>query len=228
MITLSIIIFVVSLFILIKTHNEYKENDKLVENLIKNVVREDSTENKPIIDWKKLKDINEDIIGWIKIDNTNINYPILKDTDNLYYLKHSYNRNYNSSGSIFTINSNCFLEGETTIHGHNMKNGKMFSELEKYLDKSFFYSNSNFKIYTPMKEYKATVFSSYLIDIDKENENTESLNFNEKIEYYKNSSKYLKNDIGNINKIVKLSTCSYLNNHIMPTKQRCFVVAKLE
>lgn len=222
------IIFVISSFILIKVNIEYKKNDKLVENLIKDVFIEYSKENNSIIDWNKLKDINKDIIGWIKIDNTNINYPILKDSENLYYLTHSYNKDYSSSGSIFTINSDYFLGDETIVYGHNMRNGKMFSELEKYLDKSFFYSNPSFKIYTPIKEYRATVFSCYSMDIDKENNNVKTLDFEEKIRYYKNSSKYLKNDIGNIKKIVKLSTCSYLNNYTMPTNQRCFIVAKLD
>ena len=57
---------------------------------------------KETIDWNKLLEINEDIVGWIKIENTNINYPILQDNDNLKYLKHSYNGSYNSNGSIFT------------------------------------------------------------------------------------------------------------------------------
>ena len=81
---------------------EEKENNKLIEELTEDVVVEkeveDETSNEDTlsINWNKLKEINEDIIAWIKIKDTNINYPILKDKD-LYYLKHSYNKQWNSN-----------------------------------------------------------------------------------------------------------------------------------
>ncbi len=202
--------------------------NEIVEELIEDVIKENSQdENSLGIDWKKLKDINEDIIGWISIKDTNINYPILKD-DNLYYLKHTYDKRYNNNGSIFTINRQPFEEQKTVIYGHNMKNGIMFSELGKYLNKEFFYSHTDFEIYTLAHNYKATVFSSYSIDVNEEENNIKELDFNEEIEYYKNSSKYSNTDIDDIEKIIKLSTCSYLNATTTPTNKRYFIIAKIE
>ena len=86
-ISVFMIILVISSYFLIRDFWEHKKsNDSSIE-LIENVITEEKTEKDIEIDWEKLKNINEDIIGWIKIDNTNINYPILKDTDNLIYLK---------------------------------------------------------------------------------------------------------------------------------------------
>lgn len=88
------------------------------------------------INWSKLTQVNEDIIGWIEIPNTNINYPILKD-ENLYYLTHNFEGKSNKNGSIFIRNDNIDHDQEITLYGHNMKNGTMFSQLSNYMNKDF-------------------------------------------------------------------------------------------
>ena len=89
----------------------------------------------------------------------------------------------------------------------------------------FLEEHSNFKIYTKSNTYKATVFSFYSIGIDEEENNIKLLDVNKEIEYYKRKSNY---DIGEVKKVVKLSTCSYLSNHTTPTNQRYYLIAKLE
>lgn len=226
------IIFVISSYYLIKDFLKYKSSRTFNDELIDDVFIESNTEKdkqeKETIDWNKLLEINEDIIGWIKIENTNINYPILQDNDNLKYLKHSYNGSYNSNGSIFTLNNEPFNDNITTIYGHNMKNGIMFSELSKYMNKIFLDEHSTITIYTKEENYKATIFSCYSIGVHQEENNIKLLDFENEIEYYKKASKYSIDNIGEIKKIIKLSTCSYLNNHTTPTDQRYYVIAKLE
>jgi len=217
----------ISIYLLFKDFHEFKESNKASTKLIEEVVIEDNNEEKSVIDWQKLENINTDIIGWIKIENTNIDYPILKDDDNLKYLKHSYDGKYNKNGSIFTLNN--FHDNRLIIYGHNMKSGIMFSELSKYMKKDFFYEHKYFTIYTKEHTYKATIFSCYSIGIDEEEENIKLLDFKEEVDYYKKASKYSADEnIGEIKKIVKLSTCSYLNNRTTPTDQRYYIVAKLE
>lgn len=129
-----ILVFVVTLIIssyyLVKDFLEYKssndDNKELVKDVIDYTDTKEEKEDKIMINWDKLYEINKDIIGWIKIENTNINYPILKDDENLKYLKHSYNEKYNNNGSIFTLNVDPFNDENTVIYGHNMKNGTMF------------------------------------------------------------------------------------------------------
>lgn len=226
------IIFVISSYYLIKDFLEYKSsnnsNNKLIDEVFIESNIERDNQEKETIDWNKLLEINEDIIGWIKIENTNINYPILQDNDNLKYLKHSYNGSYNSNGSIFTLNNEPFNDNITTIYGHNMKNGIMFSELSKYMNKIFLDEHSTITIYTKEENYKATIFSCYSIGVHQEENNIKLLDFENEIEYYKKASKYSIDNIGEIKKIIKLSTCSYLNNHTTPTDQRYYVIAKLE
>lgn len=89
-----------------------------------------------------------------------------------------------------------------------MKNGIMFSELGKYMKKEFLNEHSTFDIYTKNQNYKATIFSCYSTGVNSEENNIKPLDFKEKI--------------------VKLSTCSYLNNTTTPTNQRYYIIAKLE
>lgn len=220
------IVFCISCYILLKDFKEYKESDKSTEKLIEETIEIKEETQERSIDWEYLKSINKDIIAWIEIENTKIDYPILKDKD-VYYLKHTFDKKYNSNGSIFTTNSYPFEDKETIVYGHNMKNGSMFSDLGKYLNKDFLNSHFNFKIYTPTCNYEARIFSVYSIGVETESNNIKSLNFEDRIEYYKKASEYNIETDSNIKKIVKLSTCSYLNATTTLTDQRYYIVANL-
>ena len=214
-------------YIFIKDYLECNSNNKDIDNLIDEVFIEDSSEEENKIDWNYLKSINEDIIGWIEIENTEINYPILKDNDNLYYLKHNYLKKYNSNGSIFTLDKQPFEKDETLLYGHNMRNSTMFSLLGNYLDKDFLFAHQKINIYTPTCDYEGIIFSAYSIGIEKEKSNISNLNYEERIEYYKNSSKIQTNNVDITDKIIKLSTCSYINSKTRPTDQRYYIIATL-
>ena len=103
----------------------------------------------------------------------------------------------------------------------------MFSILGKYLDKDFLLSHQKIKIYTPNKNYEGVIFSAYSIGIGTEKNNISKLSFDKKVEYYKKSSQIKVDNIEITNKIVKLSTCSYINSRTRPTDQRYYIVATL-
>lgn len=227
MIIIFLVIFIISFYSIFCNFLEYKDNNQSNQKLNEKVIKENEETRGFTIDWEYLNVINKDIIGWIQIEKTKINYPIMKDDNTLFYLKHDYNKKYNSNGSIFTINKNPFIDEETIIYGHNMKNGNMFSNLDQYLNKNFFYSHLNLKIYTPTQNYKGTIFSAYSIGVEIENNNIEQLSINEKIKYYRKTSKYSIENIDNITKIIKLSTCSYINTKVRPTNQRYYIIASL-
>lgn len=221
-----LIVFFSCSYLLLKDYIKAKENDVAIENLIEETIEIDEETQSTSIDWNNLKSINQDIVGWIQIEDTKINYPILKD-NNLFYLKHSYDKKYNSSGSIFTTNTNPFEDSETIIYGHNMKNGSMFSLLGKYLNEDFLYAHQHFKIYTSNGNYEATVFSAYSIAFETENSNIKQLYINERIKYYQKASKCKVSNVEISNKIIKLSTCSYINAKYTPTEQRYYIIASI-
>lgn len=219
-----VFVFFICMYVIINDFFQYNESKEIILELKEEVIENNVETGKKFFDWEKLKQINIDIVGWIEIENTNINYPILKD-NNLYYLNHSHDKKYNKNGAIFTTNTYPFQEQETIIYGHNMKNGSMFSDLGKYLKKDYFDSHNKIKIYTPNGDFEGIIFSAYSIGIDEENNNIKSLDFIERIEYYKKASAYKIENIDNIAKIIKLSTCSYINAKTTPTDQRYYIVA---
>ncbi len=87
-----------------------------------------------------LKDKNADFIGWISIDGTNIDYPVMQTVDNPnYYLKHSFEKQYSDYGVPY-VQENCDLglSDNCVIYGHHMNNGSMFADLCKYADEDFY------------------------------------------------------------------------------------------
>ncbi len=119
------------------------------------------------IDFGYLKEQNEDIIGWITVDGTIIDYPILYDSSNiLYYLKHNYVGTATDYGSIFVLSENAddFADFNTLVYGHNMLDGQMFAQLHKFREKSFFDEHGQILIYTPDRKLTYQVFAAYRTD----------------------------------------------------------------
>ena len=209
---ISFLLFIVAVDFLIKNWHQSKEVNDSINELRQEVFeeindsKESSNKDEKIINWNELQSINKDIIAWIEIENTNINYPILQDNENLNYLRKTYKGKYSENGSIFTIDNKPFENNMTTIYGHNMKNKLMFSELVKYMNTDFFSNHKNFKIYTPKKNYIATVIDCYL---EKQNED---------------SKEFMKLD----EKLIKLCTCSYSNSFASRANERCNVIATIK
>lgn len=84
-----------------------------------------------------LMEQNSECIGWIYIEGTAINYPVMHTpNDPQKYLRKNFEKKYSTSGIPF-LDYRCTLETNLILYGHNMKNGTMFSDLKKYLDKTF-------------------------------------------------------------------------------------------
>lgn len=90
-------------------------------------------------EYKTLYEKNKKLIGWLKIDDTIIDYPVMQTSDNEYYLEHNFNQEYDKNGSLF-LDSDCNVYPRSTnliIYGHHMKSGKMFGQLQKYAKESY-------------------------------------------------------------------------------------------
>ena len=149
----------------VNTKKDEQQYQELVEEVfISNTIDTSGDENiQTTIDFEKLLNINKDVVGWITIDDTNINYPILKSNDNDYYLKRDINKNISKSGSIFLdYRNNGFSDKNTVIYGHNMKNGTMFSQLKRIYNNELG-TDIKIKIYTPEDNKVYKVFSTYII-----------------------------------------------------------------
>lgn len=120
--------------------SKYAEILKNVEQVVKREYDEDVV-IPPILDeYLALYNKNKNLIGWIQIADTIIDYPVMQSNDNDYYLKHNFSGDKDSNGSIF-LDTNCDIilgNDNFILYGHHMKNGKMFSQILKYANKDFY------------------------------------------------------------------------------------------
>ena len=121
----------------------------------------------PIVDFEALAQINPDVVGWIFIPDTRVNYPIVKRAnDNDYYLSHIFDGSQNKTGSIFLDTRNSFGDSHVLIHGHNMGNGAMFRDLELFKNRQFFQDHPYFFLFTPDQNFIVELFAGSIVRID--------------------------------------------------------------
>lgn len=120
------------------------------------------------VNFTELWKTNTDIYAWIKIPNTNVDYPVLQSDgdDDSFYLNHNYKKQYEFAGSIYSekINNKDFSDPMTVLYGHDMLNGTMFRTLHNFNDPNFFANNPYIYIYLPDRTLTYEIFSAYVYD----------------------------------------------------------------
>lgn len=128
------------------------------------------------ISLEALREVNPQVVGWILIPDTEINYPLMQGADNDYYLKRTWDQQRNDVGSIFLeqFSNPDLTDFNTIIYGHNMKDGSMFAGLQAYREQSFLEAHPYVYIRSDYGVYRYEIFSSYLAKVDS---NTYGLDF---------------------------------------------------
>lgn len=136
---------------------------------------------------KKLPDIlpeyqeiyaeNQDLVGWLQIDDTIINYPVLQsdsEEDSQFYLTHSFAKKKDKNGSLFMDYRNDFVDRDTNliIYGHNMKSGAMFGSLKKYLEKGYLEKHPKIRFDTIYERGTYEVIGAFLSEVSYQDEYT--------------------------------------------------------
>ena len=119
------------------------------------------------VDFDSLLAVNEDVAGWIWMKDTVINYPVLHSKkNNDEYLYTTYDGKNNSSGSIFIDyrNGNGYVDDNTVLYGHNMKNGSMFAILTKMTNQQFYDAHKEFYILTPEGNRRYEIIAVFQVD----------------------------------------------------------------
>lgn len=118
--------------------------------------------------FDELRKVNDDIVGWINMKDTMIQYPIVQSRDNAFYLTRNYLKNDTRAGSIFMDYRNDVLHESpnTVVYGHRMRDGSMFAGLTNYLKEDFFDEHRTFQYDTLYQSYEAEIFAVYETTVD--------------------------------------------------------------
>jgi sortase B len=230
------VIFIASMSYIIIILYQYKKSDEIygsavdryimtedgsdIENKTAAIDEEstDYTEAPPIsVDFDELRKVNPDIVGWLYCEDSVINYPVVKGSDNDYYLHHAYDGTYSASGAIFIDEDNAddFQDSNTIIYGHHMKNGSMFATLSNWGKQEYFDSHSVMWLLTPEQNYKIILFSGYTTSAYSDTYRIFREPGDEFTQYIINSAQYSdfamrETELYADAKYVLLSTCAYV------------------
>lgn len=217
-----LILLVYSSINIFKWYNNNKENKQIINEIAESVtINEDTNEEKKYkINFEELKQKNSDTVAWLKIENTNIEFPIVQANNNSYYLTHNFDKEYNVAGWIFADYKNK-LDGtdrNIVVYGHNMRNNSMFGSLKDVITEEWYNNEENKYItFVTENDYQTyQVFSVYQIKTEDYYIQTE-FKSNEFTEFIDTITKRSKKDFGiNVSKedtILTLSTCANNNKY---------------
>lgn len=118
--------------------------------------------------FDSLHAVNEQIVGWLSIAGTAIEYPVMQANDNDFYLNRNYKNERTRAGSIFMDYRNHATEEtqHTILYGHHMRDGTMFHDLEKFADEAFFSQTQDHYFDTAESQYNIEIFSAYYTTTD--------------------------------------------------------------
>lgn len=230
------LILVGSIFLINRNSNSTKEYNNVVNEVISTsqethlIKKETKLEDIITFDYEKMKKLNSEAVGYIYLADSNISYPIVKHSDNDYYLNHDYTGNYNANGAIFVEESLLYGMDEKNciLYGHNMKSGAMFSDLNNFSDEKYALSHQHFIVYNKNTPYLYKVISTFISEAT--DLNTYALGFNNDAEFVswaesiikRSDHKFEESVILENDSTITLSTCTSSGS-----KRRIVVLKKI-
>lgn len=226
LLTIFVILITLSMgYILYYLYDKYKLKDDL--DILSDIVIDENlitdTKTKRMLQLEELQKQNNDIIGWLEIEGTNINCPVLQTTDNEYYLTHNYKKEEASTGSLFLDKDFDINRGSSNylIYGHRNKKGLMFEDLIKYSKEDFykehkrvnFTTNKDDSVYEVLSVFYSRVYYKnekdvfryyYFVNASSEEEYNEFVNSAKRDSIYDTGVTAQYGD-----QLLTLSTCEY-------------------
>jgi sortase B len=169
----------------------------------------------PDVDFDGLRGVNPDFAAWFMCSGTNINYPVVHGTDNVYYLTHMFDNKANAAGALFIDYRNKlgFADCNTIIYGHHMRNHSMFWTLTRYKSQAYYDAHPVMRLLTPEGNFEVQVFSGFVADTFQDAwriffvSGDDFLNW---IQSLRQRSRFFSDvPIAENDRIITLSTCDY-------------------
>ncbi len=228
---IAVIIVIYCIFSIYKTYKDNNQTEEITEKIYNEIINDipisDEKINEKIennnnyndnsldlsLGFNKLSTINNDVVAWIKISNTNINYPIVQTNNNDYYLNHSFDKTENQNGWPFLNynNSSNFSDQNTVLFGHNTNGTTMFSQLKNIYNGEF---GKSVKVFIYLKDnvIEYQVFSIYLEDPNNVNSISKYITNDTINQNIKKSKINFEVKVTDQDNILTLSTCNNVTN----------------
>ncbi len=167
------------------------------------------------VDFAALTRINPDVVGWLSNDDATIDYPIVQGREHDFYLNHLFSGEENILGSLFLDyrNSKDYSDRNMVIYAHNMLDASMFASLTRYEDQSFYDSHSTMTLFTPNGDYMLELFAGITVDGTSDLIHLSFSDDDDFVSYVRDveSRSVFQSGVivGEADRIVTLSTCSY-------------------
>lgn len=216
-----IILFIISGTKIIKYIIDNKHNKNIAIEIAKDIKFDDKSDNKKYeIDFKSLKEKNQDTVGFLKVNGTDIESIVVQAQDNSFYLNHNFEKEYNVAGWIFADYHNKFdqTDKNVIIYGHNMRNNTMFGTLKNVLSEDWFENKENrfVNFITESDDCLYEIFSVYQIEAEDYYMKTDfqTGEFKKYIETMKSRSLFdFDTNVNEEDSILTLSTCGNNNKY---------------
>jgi len=243
LVCLFLLIAIISTVMIVGHFREANEQENMYNDLAQIVQQNETSENEEthptestptpegeaimLTEYAKLYEQNNDMVGWISIPDTKINYPVMQSVDEPnFYLKHGFDKGYTDYGCPY-VGEICDVNKPSDnliIYGHHMKNGSMFSDLEKFKSKGFWEEHKTFSFdtLTEKQTYEVVAIFKTVVYTGSDNEfryyqfsDAETPEqFDEYIQRVKEKALYdtgVSAEYGD--KLITLSTCEYSNKN---------------
>ena len=167
------------------------------------------------MDFDGLRQMYRDVVGWIRLEDSRVNYPIVQGEDNVYYLNHLPDGTQNEAGSILLDRANTpdFSDEVSILHGHHMESGAMFGEFEKYADESYFRAHPEMMLFTPEGDYRVQIFAACTVDgetFDYPTAFADEADFEAFVDEMRRATPYeTQVEVAYGERLLLLSTCAY-------------------
>ncbi len=223
LIVILVICVISTVYYFINANKEKQQYAEILNNIEVDTAELTEQKTERMLQLEELQKENEQIIGWLEIEGTNINYPVLQAKDNDFYLTHNYKKEKSSTGSLFLDKDFDLVNGSSNylIYGHRSKQGLMFEDLMKYAKEDFYKNHTTIKFTTAIEDstyeiisvfYSRVYYKSekdvfryyYFVNAEDEQEYNEFVNNAKKSSIYDIEATAEYGD-----QLLTLSTCEY-------------------
>lgn len=203
----------------------YNQAQRVYQEMQKAYAAEPVDGDPSSIDFAKLQETYPNVVGWLKMDDVDISYPIVKGEDNDYYLYNGADGQPNIDGGIFMDYRNkSFDDLHVLVYGHNMLDESMFGQLDEYVSEQFYNKGTgSFTIFTPNASYRYQIFAANIVDASDDIYQSGFQNqtvFGAFVKQLKERSMYDTDvDVSGLDHVVTLSTCSANDRLVLSAKR---------